>query len=100
MKYDLKMTKELSRQIYMMGRFDVEWAGSQGTFKDVLDHMKSQCFEKSLQACTDLNSTDRTFNGGYVKGIYEAFQFLAKSFDEGRILQAGNHGLTRPPRSV
>ena len=90
MKYDLRITGEIDKDIFHIGRFDIEWCGEHSAFDNLLKYLQNQCVISAVDSCVKTDPTSRPeYDRGYVRGIYEVYQFLSKAYKAGEMNSRG-----------
>ena len=87
MKYDLIISDEIAKAVYSLHAFDAEWGGTERTLDRVLVYLQRQAIGRALAVCTETapgHEDERSYDRGYVKGLYEAMSFLKKAASAGR----------------
>jgi hypothetical protein len=89
MKYDLIFSEDIAKDVHSLHAFDAEWGGTERTLDRVILYLQKQAMGRALAVCTDIADTEdkKSYDRGYVKGIYEAMMFLKKASTTGRLLQ-------------
>jgi hypothetical protein len=103
MKYDIPVSIEISRDIYSMHTFDVEYEGEERALQRLILYLSTQAHFKALQVCTDISKGSeerKSFDRGYVHGINEVISMLRKGRAFGRKIQFPEEGREVPPTTV
>jgi hypothetical protein len=103
MKYVIPVTIDISRDIYSMHTFDVEWEGEVRALQRLVLYLSTQAHFKALEVCTDVSKGSeerKSFDRGYVHGINETLSFVRRGRDNGRRIQFPEDGRQAPPRTV
>lgn len=90
MKYDIPSPVEISRDIYNLNTFDIEFEGNNGALKRTLMHLSTQSYFKAMQVCTDISKGSeerKSFDRGYVHGVNEVLEMFNRGLILGRKMQ-------------
>lgn len=103
MKYDIIISDDIAKDVYSLSAFDAEWSGTERTLDRVIVYLHRQVVGRAMSVCTDVvngQEERKSFDRGYVKGLYEAMSFLRKASTAGRVLQFPNENKEKPPKIV
>ena len=101
MKHDITTNERMSKIVYSLSTYDIEWAGDNGSWKELLKYLKLQAMGRAQSVCTDQtgSSDAKTYDRGIVSGMFEVIKFLDRAQEEGRRLTFPEERI-KPPKIV
>jgi hypothetical protein len=102
MKYDLVISEDIAKDVYSLHAFDAEWGGTERTLDRVILYLQKQSIGRAMAVCTEVADTEdkRSYDRGYVKGLYEAMMFLKKASTTGRLLNFPDEKISETPSKI
>jgi len=103
MKYDIVISDEIAKDVYSLHAFDAEWSGTERALDRILNYLHKQAIGRALAVCTDVvagQEERKSYDRGYVKGLYEAMSFLKKASVQGRLLQFPDEANRETPPKI
>jgi hypothetical protein len=102
MKYDLVISENIAKDVYSLHAFDAEWSGPERALDRVILYLHNQAIGRAMAVCNDVVDTEdrKSFDRGYVKGLYEAMMFLKKASTTGRLLQFPDEKNSETPPKI